>query len=170
MNPPTTNGGSVSQEGTVVAIYVAPEGAAGMVKVDAVRALVGKGLEGDRYATGVGTYSAQPGTGREVTLIETEALESLERESGVALDPAESRRNIVTRGLSLNDLVGQEFRVGTVTLRGVRLCEPCGHLEKLTRPGVRGGLVHRGGLRADIVQGGTIRPADLVTSPVPATP
>ena len=170
MNPPTTNGGSVSQEGTVVAIYVAPEGAAGMVQVDAVRALVGKGLEGDRYATGVGTYSAQPGTGREVTLIETEALETLERESGVALDPAESRRNIVTRSLSLNDLVGQEFRVGTVTLRGVRLCEPCGHLEKLTRPGVRGGLVHRGGLRADIVQGGTIRPADLVTSPVPATP
>lgn len=156
----------MSQEGTVVAIYVAPEGAAGMVQVDAVRAVPGKGLEGDRYAAGVGTFSSQPGTGREVTLIETEALETLSRESGIALHPADTRRNIVTRGLSLNALVGQEFRVGAVTLRGVRLCEPCGHLETLTSPGVRGGLVHRGGLRADIVKGGLIRPTDVVTSDV----
>jgi MOSC domain-containing protein YiiM len=135
-----------------------------MVQVDSVRAVAGKGLEGDRYANGAGTYSGQPGTGRQVTLIEAEAIESLAREYDVELDPAESRRNIVTRGLPLNHLVGREFRVGEVTLRGMRLCEPCGHLEKLTRPGVRRGLVHRGGLRADIVDGGVIHVADAATT------
>ena len=154
----------MSHEGEVISIYIAPQGAESMVQVDSVRAVAGKGLEGDRYANGAGTYSGQPGTGRQVTLIEAEAIESLAREYDVELDPAESRRNIVTRGLPLNHLVGREFRVGEVTLRGMRLCEPCGHLEKLTRPGVRRGLVHRGGLRADIVDGGVIHVADAATT------
>ena len=99
-----------------------------------------------------------------VDYIEAEAIESLARESGVEIDPAESRRNLVTQGLSLNHLVGREFRVGTVTLRGTRLCEPCSHLETLARPGVRRGLVHRGGLRADIVNDGVIRAGDVATT------
>ncbi len=153
----------MSQDGEVVSIYVAPQRAARMVEVRSVLAIAGQGLEGDRYAAGEGTFSGQSGTGREVTLIESEAIEALAREYDVRIDPAESRRNIVTRGLSLNHLVGQEFRVGEVTLRGTRLCEPCGHLETLTGPGVRGGLVHRGGLRADIVAGGVIRTGDVAT-------
>ena len=154
----------MSHEGKVISIFIAPQSGATMVEVGSVRAVAGKGLEGDRYATGVGTFSGQAGSGREVTLIEAEAIESLARECGVEMDPAESRRNLVTQGLSLNHLVGREFRVGTVTLRGTRLCEPCSHLETLARPGVRRGLVHRGGLRADIVNDGVIRSGDIATT------
>ena len=135
-----------------------------MVPLGSVRAVAGKGLEGDRYANGVGTFSGQVGSGREVTLIEVEAITSLAREYDVEIDPADSRRNLVTQDLPLNHLVGREFKVGDVTLRGSRLCEPCGHLETLTRPGVRRGLVHRGGLRAEIVDGGMIRTGDGVTT------
>ena len=101
------------------------------------------------------------------TLIEAEAIESWAREYDVEMNPAESRRNLVTRGLPLNHLVGQEFLVGSARLRGLRLCEPCNHLETLTRPGVRGGLVHRGGLRADIIEGGIIRTGDAATTALP---
>ena len=135
-----------------------------MVQLGSVRAVAGKGLEGDRYANGVGTFSGQVGSGREVTLIEVEAITSLAREYDVEIDPADSRRNLVTQDLPLNHLVGREFKVGDVILRGSRLCEPCGHLETLTRPGVRRGLVHRGGLRAEVVDGGIIRTGDEVTA------
>ena len=154
----------MSHKGKVVAIYITPRGGAPMVEVGTVRAVTGKGLEGDRYADGLGTYSAQTGTGREVTLIEVETIESLAREYDVEMGPAETRRNLVTLGLPLNHLVGREFRVGDVTLRGTRLCEPCNHLETLTRPGVRRGLIHRGGLRAEIVGGGVIRAGDAATT------
>lgn len=154
----------MSHRGKVVAIYITPRGGAPMVEVSTVRAVTGKGLEGDRYADGLGTYSAQPGTGREVTLIEVETIESLAREYDVEMGPAETRRNLVTLGLPLNHLVGREFRVGDVTLRGTRLCEPCNHLETLTRPGVRRGLIHRGGLRAEIINGGVIRAGDAATT------
>ncbi len=154
----------MSHKGKVVAIYITPRGGAPMVEVSTVRAVPGKGLEGDRYADGLGTYSAQPGTGREVTLIEVETIESLAREYDVEMGPAETRRNLVTLGLPLNHLVGREFRVGDVTLRGTRLCEPCNHLETLTRPGVRRGLIHRGGLRAEIINGGVIRAGDAATT------
>ena len=135
-----------------------------MVPLGSVRAVAGKGLEGDRYANGVGTFSGQVGSGREVTLIEVEAITSLAREYDVEIDAADSRRNLVTQDLPLNHLVGREFKVGDVILRGSRLCEPCGHLETLTRPGVRRGLVHRGGLRAEVVDGGIIRTGDEVTA------
>lgn len=154
----------MSHKGKVVAIYITPRGGAPMVEVSTVRAVTGKGLEGDRYADGLGTYSAQPGTGREVTLIEVETIESLAREYDVEMGPAETRRNLVTLGLPLNHLVGREFRVGDVTLRGTRLCEPCNHLETLTLPGVRRGLIHRGGLRAEIINGGIIRAGDAATT------
>ena len=139
-----------------------------MVQLGSVRAVAGKGLEGDRYANGVGTFSGQVGSGREVTLIEVEAITSLAREYDVEIDPADSRRNLVTQDLPLNHLVGREFKVGDVILRGSRLCEPCGHLETLTRPGVRRGLVHRGGLRADIVDGGVIRAGDVAITEFPS--
>ena len=100
----------------------------------------------------------------EVTLIECEAVESATRESGVSLTTAESRRNLVTRGVRLNPLVGQEFEVGGVRLRGIRLCHPCGHLEALTRPGVLKALANRGGLRAQVLEGGTIRVGDRIAA------
>jgi MOSC domain-containing protein YiiM len=128
-----------------------------MVPVREVRAVAGKGLEGDRYFNHTGTYSKKLGSDREVTLIEIEAIEALKRDHRIELESGASRRNIVTRGVPLNHLVGQEFQVGEVTLRGIRLCEPCAHLERLSQKGVLRGLIHRGGLRAQILTGGTIR-------------
>ena len=135
-----------------------------MVSIDAVRAVPGQGLEGDRYASGNGTFSSHPGTGREITLVESESLEALKRDYGVDLSSGESRRNIVTEGVALNHLVGREFTVGEVTLRGMRLCEPCAYLEKATRPGVQKGLIHRAGLRTNIVVGGVIRSGDTIVT------
>lgn len=149
-------------EGTVVSIHVAKTAKGPMAAVKEARAVPGKGLEGDRYFSHVGTYSNSPGLGRDVTLIEIEALEALKRDYGVELAPGDSRRNIITRGIPLNHLVGRDFKVGEVTLRGIRLCEPCSHLEKLSRKGVQRGLIHRGGLRTHILSAGTIRAGDAV--------
>ena len=150
------------QQGAVVSIHIA--GAAGekTTSLSEVRAVPGRGLEGDRYFNQVGTYSAEPGPDREVTLIEREVLQALERERGIQLGPEDCRRNIVTSGVSLRDLVGREFRVGSVTLRGIRICEPCAYLESLTTPGVLQALVHRGGLRAQILTDGLIRAGDPI--------
>jgi MOSC domain-containing protein YiiM len=154
-------------QGTVIAIHVAPTGAAPMRSVTNAQVVVGKGLEGDRYYSKLGTYSNQAGSGRDVTLIEIEAIESLKRDYEVQLDPGQSRRNIVTRGIALNHLVEQEFRVGEVVLRGTRLCEPCAHMEKLTVKGAMRGLIHRGGLRTEIIIGGSIRVGDIIQFQAP---
>jgi len=135
-----------------------------MQSVLQARAVAGRGFEGDRYFSGLGTYSHNPGTGRHVTLIESEAVEALKREYAVDTAAAFCRRNIVTRAIALNHLVEQEFSVGEVTLRGMRLCEPCVHLEKLSVPGTLRGLIHRGGLRAEVVSGGMIRVGDPITA------
>ena len=148
--------------GTVVSIHVATTGAALMKSVTTAQAVVGQGLEGDRYYSKLGTYSNQAGSGRDVTLIEIEAIEGLKRDYEIQLDPGQARRNIVTRNVALNHLVEQEFRIGDVVLRGTRLCEPCAHMEKLTVKGAMRGLIHRGGLRAEIVKGGTIQVGDLI--------
>ena len=134
-----------------------------MQAIDLVRAVAGRGLEGDRYHEKLGTYSNNPGSGREVTLIESEAIEALKREYNVEVNAALARRNIVTRGVALNHLVERVFAVGAVILRGTRLCEPCAHLERLSAPGTMRGLIHRGGLRAEIVIGGIIHVGDAIT-------
>jgi MOSC domain-containing protein YiiM len=144
------------QSGVVEAIYITAEAGGPPEPVDAAVAVAGRGLEGDRYFAAAGTFSDRGGNGRHVTLIEAEALEGLARDDGIELAPGASRRNVVTRGISLNDLVGKRFRLGEAECVGRRLAEPCDHLEQLTRPGVLKGLVHRGGLRADIVDGGSI--------------
>ena len=149
--------------GHVVSIHVADSAAAPMKAVEEIRALPGHGLEGDRYFRRTGTYSATDGADRELTLIEIEAIEALRRDYGVDLEPAETRRNVATRGVALNHLVGRVFRVGSTTARGIRLCEPCSHVEKLAGKRIRPGLVHRGGLRAEILSEGTIRVGDDVT-------
>ena len=149
-------------EGTVVSIHITATAKGPMASVNEVRAVPGKGLEGDRYFSQIGTYSTAPGLGRDVTLIEIEAIEALKRDYGIELPLADSRRNIVTRGVPLNHLVGREFKLGNVTLRGIRLCEPCSHLETLSQTGAQRGLIHRGGLRTHILSGGTIRVGDPV--------
>jgi len=149
-------------EGSVEAIYVAPAPGAPMRAVAEVRALAGAGLAGDRYAAGAGTFSGEAGPDRQVTLIEREALEAARRDYRLEIPPEGTRRNLLTRGVSLNHLVGREFQVGEVRLRGIELCEPCGTLEKNTCPGARRALIHRGGLRAEILAGGTLRRGDPI--------
>lgn len=134
------------------------------MSVPEVRAIPGHGLEGDRKFIKEASAEASA-AGRELTVIEIEALEALERDYGAKLAPGESRRQIVTRGVALNHLVGREFRVGEVALRGVRLCEPCSHLQRVSgQEKVLPGLVHRGGLRCRILVGGVIRAGDPVES------
>jgi MOSC domain-containing protein YiiM len=136
--------------GLVEAIHVSPENEQLPEAVETVD-VTAEGVRGDRY------FGA-----RNLTLIEAEALEALLEETGVPLSAAESRRQVLTRGVRLNDLVGKRFSVGEVECVGDVWCEPCSHLQGLTRPGVLRGLVHRGGLRADIVSGGRIAVGDRV--------
>jgi MOSC domain-containing protein YiiM len=136
--------------GSVEGIHIAAQESELPQAVDAVD-VTADGIVGDRY-----------GQARNLTLIESEALEGLLADSGIELSAAESRRQVLTRGISLNDLVGQRFTVGGVECVGEELCEPCAHLQGLTKQGVLRGLVHRGGLRADIVQGGRIAVGDEI--------
>jgi len=145
--------------GQVVGIFLTSEHGELPATVDRARALAGKGLEGNRYFFANGDAP----DGRALTLIASEAVEALEREDGIALHAAETRRNVLTRGIDVNALVGKRFRIGDVECRGVELCEPCSHLQSLTQPGVIKGLAHRGGLNADILNDGEIAVGDSIT-------
>jgi MOSC domain-containing protein YiiM len=151
-------------DGRLVAIYVALAAGAPMEARDRVDALAGAGLRDDRYATGTGTYSRTGRGRRDVTLIEREAVDAVRRDNeGIDVREEQTRRNLVTDGVALNHLVGRTFRVGTVRMRGLRLAEPCEYLEQLTGlVGVRAALVHRGGLRAEILDDGELRVGDEV--------
>jgi hypothetical protein len=147
--------GAVPAVGASAAILIAADAEAPLARVDEAEALAGRGLAGDRYAAGLGTFSG-PGRGYELTLVEGEVLDE------IRLPWEQARRNVVTRGISVNGLVGRRFRIGSVECVGRRLAERCAHLEKLARPGLLRPLVHRGGLRADILTGGVIRLGDEI--------
>jgi MOSC domain-containing protein YiiM len=151
-------------EGRVVAIFTAPDEGKPMEERREVQALAGKGLEGDRYAIEAGKFSGTKVGKRAVTLMEREAVEGARDEYGIELDEAETRRNLITEGVPVNHLVGKEFTVGGVRMRGYDLAEPCTYLESLTRVGVRKALIHRGGLRAEILDDGPIRVGDAIKS------
>jgi MOSC domain-containing protein YiiM len=145
-----------SRRGHVEAIHIAPAVGAPMVSLDRVRAEAGVGLEGDRYASRSGHWSDGDHADRDLTLIEAEVIDDLAATDGIVLAPGETRRNVTTRGIRLNDLVGRRFRVGDVECEGIRLCEPCQYLtDSIGKPILRP-LVHRAGLRAKIRKGGEI--------------
>ena len=150
--------------GTVAAIALAERATGDMHTVNHARALANRGLDGDRYAAKAGTFTPANDTARgyDLTLIEAEVLDSLTLPEGRTLGYAEARRNVVTHGIDLNALVGRRFRVGNVECLGQRLCEPCSHLERLTTKGTLRGLIHRGGLRADVLSDGVITTGDLI--------
>ncbi len=150
-------------KGNVESLHIAPAARAEMQSVPEVTAIPGVGLDGDRYALKQGTFF-KPQPDFELTLIEAEAVEAFEREYDVAFTPANARRNLVTRGVPLNHLVGQEFQIGNVRIKGIRLCEPCSHLEALSKKPVIKGLAHRGGLRAQILSAGVIRVGDTISA------
>jgi MOSC domain-containing protein YiiM len=142
--------------GRVEAIHIA-EVAGGPVRaVERVRAIAGVGLEGDRYATGAGQWSANTKVDRHVTLIAVEEIDRLAGVFGIFLEPGETRRNVTTRGIDVNGLVGRRFRIGDVECEGTRLCEPCQYLTDLVGQPILEPLVHRAGLRARILTGGEI--------------
>jgi MOSC domain-containing protein YiiM len=147
----------VSESGVIEAIYLRATSDAPARAAATARLLAGHGVEDDRHF-----FPAGSRPGEALTLIAAEALEGLRADTGIELASAESRRQIVTRGIDLNALVGQEFLVGGVRCRGVELCEPCAHLQAMTVPGVLRGLAHRGGLRADVLTGGEVAVGDAV--------
>src|ERR1700690_61255 len=162
----------------IVEILIADSPASPAMPQSSVRAIPGRGLEGDRYFGGNGTFSPNPRRPDfEITLIQQEHVEEFASASGVAFTARDARRNLVTVGVDLNSLVGREFQVGPVLLRGIRLCEPCNYLAKQTSPKVLRGLVHKGGLRAQILSEGEIRVGDPIVEvssapspePAPAT-
>ncbi len=147
--------------GVVQHIHIADDAGVPMRAVDRVRAMANVGLDGDRYAYGHGHYVDER-VSRDLTLIEAEAIEALAREHGIELASGETRRNLTTRGVDLNALVGRRFWVGDVLCLGAHLCEPCRYLADLIGKPLLRPLVHRGGLRADIVRGGVIRIGDEI--------
>jgi len=148
--------------GVITAIYIGAEVREPMTSVPEVHAIAGAGLEGDRYFREMGTFS-QKSPGNQITLIESEALAAAARDYKFEITAGDSRRNLLTTGMALNHLVGREFRIGEVRLRGFKLCEPCGHLEKLTGKQMIKALRHRGGLRAEILSSGRIKVGDTIS-------
>jgi MOSC domain-containing protein YiiM len=163
---PVASAGAPRTAGRVELIAVSPATEAPMRTVQRASAAAGRGLEGDRYFDGAGTFSDPASAGHDLTLIEAEVLDALVLPSGGRLAYADARRNVVTRGIDLGALVGRRFRTGDVECVGRRLCEPCAHLERLTEPGTLRALVHRGGLRADVLSDGVIE----IGAPVTAAP
>ena len=148
-------------DASVVAILTAPEKHAPVVARDEVRAVAGQGLEGDRYFNADGWDEPK----REITFVEIEAIEAANRDYDIGLEPSDMRRQIVTRGVALNHLIGREFSVGNVRCLGIKLNEPCNHLRKLADKPLIKPMIHRGGLRAQILDSGTIHVGDpIVTS------
>jgi MOSC domain-containing protein YiiM len=151
--------------GTVQQLAIAPRAEAPMQLVDNARALPGRGLEGDRYAASAGTFSPRGAhrPGYELTLFAAEVLDELAAD-GAPTDFAQTRRNVLTRGIDVNALVGRDFRIGEVVLRGLRYAEPCVHLDRINGTPRLRALIHRGGLRADILSGGELRTGLPITA------
>ncbi|MEX2172865.1 MAG: MOSC domain-containing protein, partial [Pirellulaceae bacterium] len=150
--------------GKLLAIAIAQQAKGTMENVARVEAVAGQGLAGDRYGAGVGAaqFKGRRRPENEVTLIASEAIEEANLEFDLQIKHLETRRNLLTQAVPLNDLVGKTFRVGPVVLKGLELCEPCGYLEKRTYPGIKRALKRRGGLRCCILAGGMLQVGDAI--------
>ena len=147
--------------GVIEEIYLAREGSVPMERVEEVRIIEGRGIEGDRYCEGTGFWTLY-GDVCEVTLISSEDLDYIESELGISVKNGEHRRNVVTRGIRLDDLRGKRFRIGEAVLEYDRPRPPCRHVQDLTEPGMTRALRGRGGICAGVVEGGTIRAHDAI--------
>lgn len=148
--------------GRVEALHTCPRSFLPMKSMQALTLVAGVGVAGDRYANGVGFYSDRPEPGRQVTLFEIETLEALARDHKIRICAADHRRNVTTRGVPLNHLVGSRFRVGSALLEGTRLSTPCRHIEQVTGQEIFTFFLHRCGLHARILEGAPIRVGDAV--------
>ena len=148
--------------GKIIAIFIRPQAGQPAQALSEVHAVPGRGLAGDHYYLKIGSPERKTDASREVTLVEIEAIEAVRRDYKIPLDLGETRRNLITQDVPLNHLVGKKFRVGEVTLQGIRLCEPCSHLAELTQQAVLPALVHRGGLRAQVLTEGNLLVGDNI--------
>ena len=153
---------AVKWSGRVEWLHFTPRSFLPMKAVSCLKLIEGVGIEGDRYARAEGFYSDRPEEGRQVTLFETETLEALWRDHKIKLAAAEHRRNITTRGVPLNHLVGKTFRVGDAILEGTRLSTPCRHIEQITGQEIFTVLINRSGLHAKILKGCAIFVGDSI--------
>jgi MOSC domain-containing protein YiiM len=151
-------------QGKLLAIAIARQAKVAMELVESTEAVAGEGLRGDRYGAGIGAFQfqGQRKPASELTLIAREAIEAANDEFNFTISHLDTRRNLLTEGVPLNELVGKEFCVGEVRVKGLELCEPCGYLEKRTFPGIKEALKRRGGLRCCILRGGVIRAGDII--------
>lgn len=153
------------EEEKIFAIYIAEKGGGVTLEIDSANLVAGRGIEGDRYYNETGTFSeklkGKPHV--ELTLIQKEAIDAFNEEFDLSLTYSDFRRNIVTTGVSLNDLVGEEFKIGDVSLKGIKLCEPCNYLAERLNPLILPHMLGRSGLRAQILTGGTIHKGDSIT-------
>ncbi|QQK74417.1 MOSC domain-containing protein [Salicibibacter cibarius] len=148
--------------GTIHSIFVTDTTGATPASVHSIRAVPGKGLEGDRYYHKAGHWSHNGNLPRDVTLVDIETLERVEKEYDIVIEPGEHRRNIETKGVDLSQLIGREFRIGYIALQGIRVCEPCAHLVDLTgKQPLLKGLVHSG-LVAEILTDGVMNVGDQI--------
>jgi len=148
--------------GKIIAIFIRPQVGQPTRALSEVHMVPGRGLEGDHYYLKIGYPERKIDASREVTLVEIESIEAVRRDYKIPLDLGDTRRNLVTQDVPLNHLVGKTFRVGEVTMQGIRLCEPCSHLAELTQQAVLPAFVHRGGLRAQVLTEGNLRVGDNV--------
>jgi len=153
-------------QGNLLAIAIARQAKGPMENINSTEAVIGEGLRGDRYGAGIGAaqFKGRRKPENEVTLIAREAIEAANDEFNYTIEHLDTRRNLLTEGVPLNDLVGKTFRVGPALLKGLELCEPCGYLEKRTFEGIKAALKHRGGLRCCVIEGGLITVGDTITS------
>lgn len=153
----------MSSSGSITGIFISAQAGGEPRSMERIEALAERGLAGDRYAEGRGTFSEVPGNGRHLTMIEREAVEAFNAEFGKQLRPEQLGRNLVTSGVRLNDLVGQRVRIGSALIAIQRYCEPCTTLQRRLGEETLRGFVHRGGVRADVLEGGEIRVGDPIT-------
>ncbi len=163
--PDIALGGTLHHEvgmGHIAFIHTTTEASKPMIAWREAEVVAGQGISGDRYAHHVGYYSANPNPGRHITMIEAEVIEAIARDQGIPFAPHESRRNITTRGIRLNPLVGKRLRIGAVVVDVIRLCDPCTYLERLVGQPVMRPLIEAGGIRCDVRSGGVIRVGDAI--------
>lgn len=148
--------------GIVEAIHVSRSAGEPMESRTSVGAIAGRGLDGDRYALGTGHWSPIRRAGDEMTIIEAEAIEAIVREHGFTLGPGATRRNVTSRGVRLEELIGRRFTIGDALFAGIRRCQPCSYLEGLLDQQVLYPLVNRGGIRVEVVRGGSFSVGDRI--------
>jgi MOSC domain-containing protein YiiM len=157
---------SATQGGIVVALHICPRSFLPMKSQSSLTLIEDVGILGDRYATNAGFYSDRPEPGRQITLFEEETLEAIKRDHNMVISAADHRRNITTRGVALNHLVEQRFRLGETVLEGTRLSTPCRHIEQILGKEVFSLFLNRCGLHARIIAGGVLRVGDRLIAEI----